>query len=490
MARSTLPSWTPHKLPRGAKPKARRQEYKEGPQARPVGARPVGLKGPAPVALEGREGPSGSSRRQETAPPIVEHRPGARQMSAAQTTGPDGPLLPRARHVRRLARARTATTLRVLRRRRAGRLVKSERRGLDLGAVQGQQRRPASPVSRRRAPAAVPRARPGRRHQSGLRLARHAPRAVQRVRLHDGVPHHGKPALAPRPGAVAAGGSGRGYPARRGPAAADRGPVALARSSWTRASTAASNPSSPARGRLTSCATTAIPRCRPGAQGRAAAEGEAAGAPSDGARSIPRGPLGPGARATLARARQGRHRLPVRRGPHRSDLGHRDGVLLAEPRRFSVGRDRLPPCALRRAEQGPELYIEKLGLDPRWVWRGQAAGAAPCDALPPIEPYAADTAREEARQHTAEAKASSGNGAAPGGSYAGELSTEPPPRAPSYPAIPPLHAYGSTLPSSPPHSSRRGAWSSRICTPMSPCSPGRHRENHPVSLRGRAYRAR
>ena len=95
-------------------------------------------------------------------------------------------------------------------------------------------------------------------------------------------------------------------------------------------------------------------------------------------------------------------------------------------------------CAERNKDQ--QLYIEKLGLDPRSVWRGQATGAAPCDALPPIEAYADDAARGGARQHTAEAKASSGNGAAPGGSYAGEEWTEPPPRAPSYPAIPPLDA--------------------------------------------------
>ena len=55
-------------------------------------------------------------------------------------------------------------------------------------------------------------------------------------------------------------------------------------------------------------------------------------------------------------------------------------------------------CAGRNKDQ--RLYIEKLGLDPRSVWRGQA-GTAPCD-IPPLESYADDAAREGA--------ARSGNG--------------------------------------------------------------------------------
>ena len=68
-------------------------------------------------------------------------------------------------------------------------------------------------------------------------------------------------------------------------------------------------------------------------------------------------------------------------------------------------------CAERNKDQS--LYIAKLGLDPRRVWREQAAGAAPCDALPPIECYAADGARDEVRQHT-------GNGSMPGGVFVAE----------------------------------------------------------------------
>jgi len=73
-------------------------------------------------------------------------------------------------------------------------------------------------------------------------------------------------------------------------------------------------------------------------------------------------------------------------------------------------------CAERNKDQ--RLYLEKLGLDPRVVWRGQA-GAAPSDDLPPVKSYETDAAQEDARQHTADAKApgeekARGNGAAKG----------------------------------------------------------------------------
>jgi hypothetical protein len=69
-------------------------------------------------------------------------------------------------------------------------------------------------------------------------------------------------------------------------------------------------------------------------------------------------------------------------------------------------------CSDRRQED----YIRKLGVEPRDVWRAQAGGAAPYDSLPPsLEAYDDDSAREDARQQTADAKAP----AAPAGNSEG-----------------------------------------------------------------------
>jgi hypothetical protein len=71
------------------------------------------------------------------------------------------------------------------------------------------------------------------------------------------------------------------------------------------------------------------------------------------------------------------------------------------------------------AERKDEDYTRELGVELRDVWRRQA-GAAPYDDLPPVEAYD-DAAQEDARQHTAGAKAPggdetwSGNGASPAG---------------------------------------------------------------------------
>jgi hypothetical protein len=70
-------------------------------------------------------------------------------------------------------------------------------------------------------------------------------------------------------------------------------------------------------------------------------------------------------------------------------------------------------CAGRNKDQ--RLYLEKLGLDPREVWREQAAGAGPYDDLPPVESYD-EAAQEGARRGTANAKAPAGSEARLGNS--------------------------------------------------------------------------
>lgn len=89
-------------------------------------------------------------------------------------------------------------------------------------------------------------------------------------------------------------------------------------------------------------------------------------------------------------------------------------------------------CAERNKDQ--RLYLEKLGLDPRAVWRGQA------DDLPPVEAY--DKVTQEAAQRATgivqAPETGRGNGEAPGRSYDDEESPETPLQAPSYPPIPPL----------------------------------------------------
>ena len=62
-------------------------------------------------------------------------------------------------------------------------------------------------------------------------------------------------------------------------------------------------------------------------------------------------------------------------------------------------------CEWRRQES----YLRALGLEPKEVWREQAGGAAPYDDLPPVGAYD-EAAQEDARRHTAGAKASAGGG--------------------------------------------------------------------------------
>jgi len=82
------------------------------------------------------------------------------------------------------------------------------------------------------------------------------------------------------------------------------------------------------------------------------------------------------------------------------------------------------------ADRQQEDYIRALGAEPRGVWRGQAGGPAPYDALPPVESYCGEVSQWGAQRHTESARAAptGGEGRDPGRPY------EPP----SYPQIPPL----------------------------------------------------